>query len=636
MLRFETDPEGETTVRVSMRVVFIVSAVSILFAMVVSQPMAGASLPLLTSTGSSFAGVAISEWQGQFNELDGGNINFSVSSSVIGLNDFCQQTVNFAASDLSYAAGQSNCSPTQVPYHYQYVPDVGGSLAFEFNLTGTTGNQITSLVLNASTIAGIFTGAISSWSDPAIEALNPNAHLPNEQITPFYRGDPSGENYLLSDYLVQTDPDLLAAFQQVASVPDPGASAVWAVFPNGRPTNSQFPNLQGLVSVGSADAASQGPVETPGGISYVETAYAKNVGLPVASVVNEAGNGVQPTAENSVEALEGATLNPDLTENLSGVFDNPDAGAYPLSAYSYLVTQCVAKQATAQNVSCDGSGKATMSTTQGSELAQFITFVACLGQSNVAKLGYTPLPPNLVELDFQAAGRLPGGVTPPPPTAANCPNPTITGGLSSISAVGPLISQASDGATTLPVSAPVVGNAWVLAVRVSNSSTKVSSITGGGVGGNWTKLTQLSDSKENRDIEEWLGPISKTGSSIVKVHFSRGVSGTKVELNAQEFTNGTGSSTAWSDDVSAGAQNDTASSTITFPTLTPASSGELYVGFSRASSSSSAGDTPGFTYESANTKNLYIYDPNVSSSVSPTASQQNGVSVTTGALIEAS
>ena len=90
-----------------------------------------------------------------------------------------------------------------------------------------------------------------------------------------------------------------------------------------------------------------------------------------------------------------------------------------------------------------------MGTAQGAELAQFITFVACLGQSKVAQLGYTPLPPNLVEDAFQAAGRLPGGVTPPPPTAANCPNPTITGGLSSISAAGPLISQTSDGGTTL-------------------------------------------------------------------------------------------------------------------------------------------------------------------------------------------
>jgi len=134
-------------VRMSMRVFLTVSAVSILFATTVGQLTAGASMPQLTSTGSSFAGVAISQWEGQFNALDGGDVNFLVSSSVIGLNDFCSRTVDFAASDISYAAEQSACSSTQLPYPYQYIPSVGGGLGFEYNLTGTTGKPITNLVL---------------------------------------------------------------------------------------------------------------------------------------------------------------------------------------------------------------------------------------------------------------------------------------------------------------------------------------------------------------------------------------------------------------------------------------------------------------------------------------------------------
>ncbi len=53
-------------------------------------------------------------------------------------------------------------------------------------------------------------------------------------------------------------------------------------------------------------------------------------------------------------------MNPDLTENLTGVFDEAAGDAYPLSGYSYLVTQCVPAQAAAQNASCDGSGTVTM------------------------------------------------------------------------------------------------------------------------------------------------------------------------------------------------------------------------------------------------------------------------------------
>ena len=293
-------------------------------------------------------------------------------------------------------------------------------------------------------------------------------------------------------------------------------------------------------------------------------------------------------------------MNVDLTENLSGVFDDTASDAYPLSAYSYFVTQCVPAEAAAQHVSCDGNSSAsvTMSDSQGAELSQFITYIACLGQSRMASLGYAPLPANLVEDDFQAAGRLPGGTTPPPPTATSCPNPTLTGVTSSISPVGSLISQASPGGSTLSVPSPTIGNTWVLAVQVSSPSITVSSITGGGARGTWTKLMQVTDPTQRRDVEEWMGPISQasSGSSVITVHFSGDVSGTRVELDAQQFTAGGGGSTVWEKDVAGNAQNDTASQAVSFPALVPAASNELYVGFSRATSDSRAGSSPGFIY----------------------------------------
>jgi phosphate transport system substrate-binding protein len=426
-----------------------------------------ASQPQLTSTGSSFAGVAISQWQGQFNELDGGNINFTVSSSVIGMNDFCNRTVDFGATDISYATEQSNCTTSQVPYPFQYMPDVAGGLAFEYNLSGQNGQQITNLVLNASTLEGIFTGAINNWDNPQIAALNPDLRLPNQTITAYYRSDPSGENYLLGDYFLHTDPGPITSFQQVAQVPTtPGQpSATWASFGNGVPSN-----LNTLVGVNGSDAASQGPVHTQGGIAYVETAYAKNVGLPVASVVNAAGNAEQPTSYNVAVALTAAVLYSDLTQNLAGVYTNPQPNTYPISAYSYFVAQCVPAQAAAQNFACDSAGNVTMGTSQGAELSQFIAYVACLGQSKMASLGYSPIPPNLVEDDFQAAGRLPGGTTPPPPTAQNCQNPYITGQLQSVG--GPtVLSTANPGGSDNSAAAAATAAAAAAAAKAGAGKT---------------------------------------------------------------------------------------------------------------------------------------------------------------------
>ena len=130
--------------------VFVAIAVGVLGPMVANSGLASAAQPQLNSTGSSFAGVAISEWTGQFDELDGGNVNFTVQSSVFGLNEFCTRNVDFGATDISYATGQSQCSNSQVPYPFQYMPTVAGGLAFEYNLQGSNGVKIRESVKSVS------------------------------------------------------------------------------------------------------------------------------------------------------------------------------------------------------------------------------------------------------------------------------------------------------------------------------------------------------------------------------------------------------------------------------------------------------------------------------------------------------
>ena len=45
---------------------------------------------------------------------------------------------------------------------------------------------VTTLKLNAAVACGIFTGEITSWSDPAIAAINPGLTLPDQPIIPVY------------------------------------------------------------------------------------------------------------------------------------------------------------------------------------------------------------------------------------------------------------------------------------------------------------------------------------------------------------------------------------------------------------------------------------------------------------------
>jgi phosphate transport system substrate-binding protein len=455
----------------------LVSSIGLL-ASLAPATVASAS-PSLESTGSSFAGVAIQQWVGQAATLYGLNINWQVSSSVIGLDNFAQSQIDFGASDIPYSSGQATSTPN---FPYQYMPDVAGALAFMYNLTGAqTGTKITNLVLDAQVIDDIFSGKITTWNAAPIVQLNPGecpkpptvCNLPSTKILAVYRVDASGENYLLSDYLLHMDSSNFRAFQTAMGIGNQVGepSATWpTLVPGTNPTGYPGWNAGDMVGQNGSDNAANyvSAAASNGAITYVETAYAIEHNEPVASVLNQSGNAVQPTSVNDATALEKAVLNADLTQNLDGVYLNPLPNAYPVSSYSYLVTPCSPSLAAAQKPpdKCSGpGGSSSFPTDRGQALGQFVSFLACAGQQKMALLGYSPLPPNLVQEDFDAVGRLNGGQEPAPVSAADCKNPYV------------------DGQTPLPGEPSVVGQAPGTPGGGTHSSPGGSASGGGPSGG---------------------------------------------------------------------------------------------------------------------------------------------------------
>jgi phosphate transport system substrate-binding protein len=455
---------------------------------------AGAS-PSMQSTGSSFASVAIQQWVGQASIDYGLNINWQVSSSVIGLNNFGQNQIDFAASDIPYSAEQSTYYPTQP---YQYLPDVAGGLAFMFNLNGQDGQRITNLNLNPQLIDQIFLGEITNWNSKAIADANPQlaGDLPNQTIHPVYRLDASGENYLLSDYLLHQDGGNFTAAQNAFQSGHPGQpSASWPVPSSSVTVNpSIYPGWSASNPVGqsgSDNAANYvSALASVGSITYVETAYAKEHNLPVASLANASGASVQPTSLNVATALEAALLHPDLTQDLTNVYTNPLPNAYPLSAYSYFVAPCTPALAGGQHTACAAnpvgvpgsnptSATSPFAPQKGQALGQFVSFLACAGQEKMATLGYSPLPPVLVQEDFNAIGRMNGGQQPAPVSAANCKNPYVDGEIPLPGS--PIVQGVSGGGVGgggSPTSTAAPGGGGG-----TNGGSKSGSTTGSGSGG---------------------------------------------------------------------------------------------------------------------------------------------------------
>ncbi len=162
-----------------------------------------------------------------------------------------------------------------------------------------------------------------------------------------------------------------------------------------------------------------------GAIGYDEYAYAINSHYPVVQVLNPAGYYVLPTASNVAVALTQAKINEDskspdfLQQDLDSVYTFQDPRSYPLSSYSYLIVP-------RQNTPTPGR----FNNDKGATLSTFINYFLCAGQQDLAQLGYSPLPLNLVKGGLLQADHIPGHVVGPKlPSLSGCDNPTFTNGV---------------------------------------------------------------------------------------------------------------------------------------------------------------------------------------------------------------
>ncbi|MGG7465625.1 MULTISPECIES: phosphate ABC transporter substrate-binding protein PstS [unclassified Plantibacter] len=163
----------------------------------------------LTGSGASSQGSAQEAWVAAFQTANPDvTINYSPDGSGAGRKAFIAGGVNFAGSDSAlsddelkstFAACAADSKAIDLPVYISPI-------AIIFNIDG-----VKDLNLDAVTTAKIFAGQITSWDDPAIVALNPDAKLPATAITAVHRSDDSGTTKNFADYLNQSAPDVWTA-----------------------------------------------------------------------------------------------------------------------------------------------------------------------------------------------------------------------------------------------------------------------------------------------------------------------------------------------------------------------------------------------------------------------------------------
>lgn len=356
-----------------------------------SAVSAGGGFQRISGEGSSWAANAIDAMRVNVRQF-GITVDYNPSGSTAGRKNFLNGTVDFAASDIPFQFQPEDGSAPEnpAPGSYAYMPVVAGGTAFMYNLL-IGGKRVTNLRLSGENVAKIFTGAITSWDDPAIKADNPGLVMPARKIVPVVRSDGSGSTAQFTAWMIDRH------------------AAIWNDYcaRSGRAPKcgftSFYPTIGGMIAqsgdVGVAGYVSQGFAE--GAIGYVNYSYALGSQFPVAKVLNAAGFYVEPTPEAVAVSLLKARINTDesnpatyLTQDLRGVYTDNDPRSYQLSSYSYLILPTkIAGQ---------------FNEAKGRTLGAFAKYAMCEAQQQSASLGYSPMPVNLVEASFEQIRKIPG------------------------------------------------------------------------------------------------------------------------------------------------------------------------------------------------------------------------------------
>jgi phosphate transport system substrate-binding protein len=318
----------------------------------------------LNGAGATFPNPIYSKWFSDYANKVGVKINYQPIGSGGGIKQLQEQTVDFGASDAPMSDTELSAAKGGAVWHF---PTVIGAVAIAYNVPELK----EPLKLTGPVLAQIFLGKITKWNDSRIASLNAGAALPATDILVAHRSDGSGTTFIFSDYLSAVSP----AWN---TQPGKGKELAWPVGIGGKGNDG----VTGVIK------------QTPGGIGYVELAYAKQNKLPTALLQNASGQFVAPSVEGATAAAEGAVAAlPSNTDYRVSIVNASGPKAYPISSFTWLLVY-----------------KNMVDAAKAKKVSDFLRWAFTDGEAEAASLDYAPLPASLVRkltarLDSLSAGR---------------------------------------------------------------------------------------------------------------------------------------------------------------------------------------------------------------------------------------
>jgi len=198
----------------------------------------------ITGAGSSFIAPVMYQWTASYSQKTHVQVNYQSMGSGAGIKQVEGSVVDFGATDMPLKQEELQKNGlTQFPL-------VIGGIVIVTNVVGTRAGE---LILDATTLALIYSGEIKDWNDPRIAALNPTLTLPKTRIVVVYRADGSGTTFNFTSYLQNAAPQVWHAGS--------GTSVSWPK------------SILGVGGTGNEGVTSF-VKRVPGAIGYVEYTYA--------------------------------------------------------------------------------------------------------------------------------------------------------------------------------------------------------------------------------------------------------------------------------------------------------------------------------------------------------------------------
>jgi phosphate transport system substrate-binding protein len=302
----------------------------------------------ISGAGATFPYPIYAKWAEAYAAKTGVKLNYQSIGSGGGIAQINARTVDFGASDMPL-------KPEELEKNgLTQFPPVIGAEVMVVNLPGIEPGQMT---LDGPTIADIYLGKITKWSDPSIAKLNPGLKLPDTAIAVVHRSDGSGTTFIFTDFLSKMSPEWKDKVNE-------GTSVQWPVGIGGK-------GNEGVSAIAS---------RTVGGIGYVEYAYALQNKLTHTKIINREGAALEP----NIAVFQAAAANADW-QAAPGFYliltNQPGKDTWPITGATFILMH-----------------KKQEHPDRGKEVLKFFDWAYRNGAEMAKSLSYVPMPQKAIAI----------------------------------------------------------------------------------------------------------------------------------------------------------------------------------------------------------------------------------------------